>query len=337
MSQDNHPVCFASRTLNEHETRYSTIEKELLAIVWATKYFRPYLYGKQFTIRTDHRPLVWLNSLKEPNAKLQRWKIKLGEYNFDIEYVKGKDNQVADGLSRMEAYYNENVETSTDNNVDIDNLDAQSLVATIHSANEDSSEHIPIVCTPVNIYKTQIILNTTNGISNHKIYNEFGKRRIVLELKEFREDLIIDVLKKFIPPKGIVGIFSNHDHLFAKFQDVYIRYFGKNKLLKMIKCSKFLGDLADEEKLATVIIQTHKLLNHRGINETYAEIKDVYYAPRLKDKIQKFINNCEVCNKAKYERQPYKIPLQKTETPHKPNQIIHIDIWYANLILCMSQ
>ena len=67
LSQENHAICFASRTLNTHEIQYSTIEKELLAIVWATKYFRPYSFGQKFCIRTDHQLLKWLGSLKERN------------------------------------------------------------------------------------------------------------------------------------------------------------------------------------------------------------------------------------------------------------------------------
>ncbi|GJQ67544.1 hypothetical protein Trydic_g8356 [Trypoxylus dichotomus] len=81
------PVSYAS---SETEQRHSTTEKELVAMVWATKYFRPYLYGRKFAIYTDHRPLVWLSSLKEPNSKLARWKIRLDEFNFDIVYKKGK-------------------------------------------------------------------------------------------------------------------------------------------------------------------------------------------------------------------------------------------------------
>lgn len=95
------PIAYASRTLNDHEINYSTTEKELLSIVWSTKYFRPYLYGNKFKICTDHRPLVWLMSLKDPNSKLMRWKIKLDEFNFEIEYKKGALNSNADALSRI--------------------------------------------------------------------------------------------------------------------------------------------------------------------------------------------------------------------------------------------
>lgn len=72
-----------------------------MAIIWATKQFRPYLLGRKFKIITDHRPLVWLNSLKEPNSKLIRWRLKLEEFNYTVEYKKGCQNVVADALSRI--------------------------------------------------------------------------------------------------------------------------------------------------------------------------------------------------------------------------------------------
>lgn len=98
------PVAYASRTLNDSELNYSTIEKELLAIVWATKYFRAYLYGRKFKIITDHKPLQWLMNLKESNCRLTRWKLKLAEYDFTVIYKKGILNTNADALSRVEIH-----------------------------------------------------------------------------------------------------------------------------------------------------------------------------------------------------------------------------------------
>lgn len=95
------PIAYASRTLNQAETRYTTTEKELLAIVWATKHFHQCLYGRKFTIITDHRPLVWLMNVKDPNFRLMRWRLKLLEYDYEIIYKQGNINTNADTLSRI--------------------------------------------------------------------------------------------------------------------------------------------------------------------------------------------------------------------------------------------
>lgn len=69
------PIAYASRTLNKAETNYSVIQKELSEIVWAVKYFRPYLYGQKFKIITDHRPLTYLFNIKGVSSQLMRWRL----------------------------------------------------------------------------------------------------------------------------------------------------------------------------------------------------------------------------------------------------------------------
>jgi hypothetical protein len=71
------PIAYASRTLNSAEKRYSVTEKELLAIVWGCKYYRQYLFGRKFTIVTDHKPLTWVFNVKDFSSRLLRWRLKL--------------------------------------------------------------------------------------------------------------------------------------------------------------------------------------------------------------------------------------------------------------------
>lgn len=90
-NKNNLPIAYASRTLNKSEINYPTIEKELLSIVWSVRYFRPYLFGKNFTIRTDHRPLVYLFNINSPSSRLLKFRLSLEEYDYKIEYVKGEE------------------------------------------------------------------------------------------------------------------------------------------------------------------------------------------------------------------------------------------------------
>lgn len=165
------PIAYASRTLNPSEINYSTIEKELLAIVWATKYFRPYLFGRKFKIVTDHRPLQWVMNIKEPNSRLTRWRLRLSEYDFTVIYKQGKINTNADALSRMEIHHEElssiavNVSEGTDcdsrtesANSQRDVSDSQTDTArsstdTAHSDAESPILEVPIVDKPLNLFK----------------------------------------------------------------------------------------------------------------------------------------------------------------------------------------
>lgn len=144
------PIAFASRTLNKHEEKYSTIEKELLAIYWATKYFRPYLYGKTFTLFTDHKPLTGIMNLKDPSTKIAKWMIALLDYSYEIQYKAGKQNVVADGLSRIPYEINAH-DNAEENEVSSDS-------STQHSADTDNLDLIPCTEKPVNSFSNQIIL-----------------------------------------------------------------------------------------------------------------------------------------------------------------------------------
>ena len=100
--EDGQPklLACASRTLTPNEKNYGVTEKECLAIIWAVKRFRPYLFGRKFTIVTDHCGLTYLMTAKDLANRLARWSLTLMDYQFDIQYNKGKLHTDADFLSR---------------------------------------------------------------------------------------------------------------------------------------------------------------------------------------------------------------------------------------------
>lgn len=98
--EDCKPIQFISRKLYPRETRYSTVEKECLAVKWALDTLRYYLIGKDFTVETDHRALQWLHKMKDSNARVTRWYMAMQPYRFTVKYRAGKSNVPADFLSR---------------------------------------------------------------------------------------------------------------------------------------------------------------------------------------------------------------------------------------------
>ncbi len=103
---EERPIAFASRTLTETEKKYAQIEREALSIIDGVRKFHKYIYGRKFTLITDHKPLL---AILGPKAaiptlaalRMQRWALVLMAYNYDIEYRKSADHMNADAMSRL--------------------------------------------------------------------------------------------------------------------------------------------------------------------------------------------------------------------------------------------
>lgn len=171
------PIAYASRILNQAEKNYPAIKKELLAIVWAIRRFRPYVYGRQFTVITDHKPLTYLYSISNPCSMLIRWRLELDEYTFDIKYRPGKQNQNADALSRIEI-------PPTNSSVNV--------VTRSHSKTDNSCESNPSTSCST---RSQLLSEKNQNIisefsSHHKIVKLSTDSEIEHIIKDFHESTL---------------------------------------------------------------------------------------------------------------------------------------------------
>lgn len=103
-----HVIYYAIKTLNDAQLNYSTIEKELLAAIFALDKLRSYLLGSKVVVYSDHAALKYLLSKKDAKSSLIRWILLLEEFDIEIRDKMGSENVVADHLSRLTVDFNEN-------------------------------------------------------------------------------------------------------------------------------------------------------------------------------------------------------------------------------------
>ena len=365
--KDGHdlPIAYASRTLNEHERRLSTIEKELLAVYWGIHYFRPYLFGRKFKVYSDHQPLQWLNSIKEPSSKLFKWKTKLSAYDFEIIYKKGSANSNADALSRVEILNNSEeespfsealleqalddffstltpntkevianlplVENPTSDSIAVEMSDPGSNPDDTFSPDAVGNQRvaIPTKEEPINKCKQQIIVQLVKMPLDKpvKIENTFqNKSRITVRIPKTNTDQeIVNFIKEYIRPKSKYGIYFEQD-LHDKFCEVLNKMFTHSEI-SLTRYTKRVKDVVQEPEQSKIIKDYHEgFMNHRGIQETYLHLQREYYWPDMRQSIQKFVNNCPICVRAKYDRAPLKLKYNVTPTASRPLETLFIDI-----------
>ena len=94
-------IAYASRCLDKPERNYCVTRREMLAVVYFTKYFKHYLLGRKFLLRTDHGSLTWLSKFREPDGQVHRWIQQLSPFHMEIQHRPGPRHGNADALSRL--------------------------------------------------------------------------------------------------------------------------------------------------------------------------------------------------------------------------------------------
>lgn len=200
-------------------------------------------------------------------------------------------------------------------------------VSTIHSADEMPLLSLPYSERPLNYHKNQMIIKITESspvplcirekvFDNQRFFINLRRRHIDEDLEEFIANLNNNyTYHLYFPDK-------EHERFFIKYlQDKLIRIHSK-----LIICSDKLTDvILDKDKEEKMSYHHVYKTGHRGITTTIDSLKRHYYWPNLDKAVTNYINMCNICQKAKYERQPNNFEFQKVPLGSKPFERIHID------------
>lgn len=339
----DHPITFISKTFKKGEINKSTIEKELLAIHFAITTFRPYLYGKHFTVLSDHKPLIYLYKLKNPASKLTRIRLELEEYDFDVQHISGKDNVIADALSRISIgeikeiiQKEEKILVTTRSmtkrqqmtkNIQ-DNTTIQTKVnKVVEELTTTFDKNIPRLKT------TEILIDKSNGKIKSIEISAFEKHKKLFKITIESEKLTLKLILSKIEEKA--------------------REYNKNKLQLPTKDKIFDMCTINEMKEAgekylkhaqILLVPTPEIINdnkrkmeilekfhydpifggHYGQKKLYARVRERYYWKNMSHDISKFVRNCKICEKTKVIRKTRE-PLTITKTPQRPFDCVQID------------
>lgn len=333
ISDDNAdlPIAYASSSFSKADRNKAPIEQELLAIYYGIKHFRPYLYGTNFLVRSDHKPLSYLFSMKDPTSKLARIRLDLMDYDFTIEYIKGKENVAADALSRLEFDSVKNISNksilaitrsktaqgiTTDTNlmknsqrafITMNNMDVRKLpLITFHI----KSSEISFELRGRHLNKSRT-LTYNSGNGNSSIAMLFSELDNICLKRSYKETRI-----------------SHDDEIFTLVdKQEFISLANGNLKNTTIRLMQPIERIDSAYKKLEIIahFHNHELEGgHTGQRRLYAKIRSKYEWPNMAKEIRKYVKNCQQCrvNKPKVTNKEL---LTLTETPDRPFESISID------------
>jgi len=337
LSQQGRPITMISRTLSKTEENYATNERELLAVVWALQKLRNYLYGaKNINIFSDHQPLSFSLSERNPNTKIRRWRAFIEEFSPKFFFKPGKENTVADALSRQYANplfdyeLNSNraergseTDSASEGQSTITASEGQSTLTasegTIHSE-ESLTNVIRIVKNPVNCFKNQIILNqdSTSHMSSQTLFECFTRHLINFS----NIDDIYTMLKKSINP-NVVNCIHCDIRILGQIQNNVVAQFTA---VKIVYSNKIVIDVSNPNDQIEILVSEHNRA-HRNAHENSIQVLQDYFFPNIKRQLKTIVANCKTCSESKYNRRPKKVNVGQTPIPSNPGEILHIDIF----------
>lgn len=334
------PIAFASKSFTPGERNKPIIEKELTAIHWAVNYFKPYLYGNRFLVRTDHRPLVYLFNMKNPTSKLTRMRVDLEEFDFDIEFVAGKANVCADALSRIVIpttseqlkalsvlMVNTRAMTNKKANMNESTDQGEASSETDHLTawqTENPSQTTKLLKLGCEVHHNQLRMT----IFNHNYKKILGTTNITLMRANGSQTLEFALLEigKILSQYGrnIIAL-SMDDNLFKYISLHTLKEIANTAISNyQIILNKPPKVITKQEDIRNILQQYHttSVGGHVGQHRLYLKIREYFKWKNMKTDITNYVRSCEQCKLNKVFRHTKEAEVITT-TPSKPFEVTY--------------
>ena len=297
------PIAYASRSLTPAERNYAQIEREGLAVHWAVKYFRQFLYCRHFTLQTDCSALTKIFGPKNDLggcalSRINRWCVDLMEYDFTAQHIKGNKNLVCDGLSRLP-------QPSTNSLLIEDNgcgLSGRTTEEFIHASVKCLSV-LPVVGTELHCYKSE-------GVAN------LALQVLPLTASDIAKATREDPLYGRVLTAVKTGVFDVKDKTLSPFTNM------KDKLTVDAGCLLFGSRVIIPTcQQARLLFELH--ITHMGVVKMKSLAREYIWWPGINKEIESMAAKCTGC--AKYKKKPAPVPLTHWPWATRPMERLHVD------------
>lgn len=354
-------IAFASCSFSKSDLHKSIVEKELIGIHYAIDHFKPYLFGTRFLVRTDCKSLIYLFKLRKPSSRLNRMRIDLEEYDFEIEHVEGKSNVLCDGLSRIHikdlaSEYQTVLRVTTR---------LQAANQTQDQATKHYDEKLALKKTIEQNQEAPLNLELMEAVNVHQVsrcpeirfsfkenvirigYNMHRKNaKILLEMamnekmmKGVKMHAIKNILKNIKQTAAAQKIkklkIKNNDEMFEHFPLEVVKEASKELKKEKINYEmtimiyeppKEIKDKKLQNELLEKIHESPIIGAHSGYGRLIKKLKCKFYWKGMKKDALRITRNCPKCKLNKPSRKTLEC-MTKTYTPQKPFDVVEMDIY----------
>jgi hypothetical protein len=287
-------VMYASRALIPAETRYTTTEQELLAVIFALKKFRPYVYGQQFDVFTDHQPLVHIRtSTTELSGRLGRWLLYLEQYtapgNMKIVHKAGKLNTDADAMSRLQ-FHERVVRALTRGQAQVDEVADKQQQEDEENFKKLASTSMPDAFEMSGLTQIDISSMQQKDPIWQKMYTYVQHQTFPADYTEQQKVALQEASLQYV----LVGGVLYHIYMINnKFQ-------SENAVLQLC--------LPDCLKMK-ILHEMHNQQGHQSKYKTYIKILNRYYWPHMFVDVCAYCVSCEICIKRDVPHRKPTLPM----------------------------